>query len=51
MTTHFPPLIDKPTSAAESAFAATPQRFVAGVPIPPKLPTQVWINEPKEVAR
>jgi len=31
-----------------NAFAAHPQRFVRGAPIPPKLPTQVWINQPKE---
>lgn len=30
-----------------SAFAAHPQRFVRGVPSPPKLPTEVWINQPK----
>ena len=31
-----------------AAFAAHPQRFVRGAPVPPKLPTQVWINQPKE---
>ena len=30
-----------------SAFAAHPQRFVRGVPCAPKLPTEVWINQPK----
>jgi putative transposase len=30
------------------AFAAHPQRFVRGTSTPPKLPTQVWINQPKE---
>jgi putative transposase len=29
------------------AFAATPQRFVRGVPIPPALPQAVWINKPR----
>jgi len=33
-----------------SAFDAHPERFVRGVPKPPVLPEQVWINEPKEVA-
>ena len=46
-----PELRQKRQQVLLQAFAATPQRFVAGVPIPPKLPTQVWINEPKEVAR
>lgn len=31
-----------------AAFAAHPQRFVRGTPTPPNLPTQVWINQPKE---
>ena len=30
-----------------TAFAAHPERFVAGVPRPPALPTEVWINKPK----
>jgi putative transposase len=29
-----------------TAFAAHPERFVAGVPRPPALPTAVWINKP-----
>ena len=29
------------------AFAATPERFVQGVPIPPALPQAVWINKPR----
>jgi putative transposase len=32
-----------------AAFAAHPQRFVRGTPTPPSLPTQVWINQPKEL--
>lgn len=31
-----------------AAYAAHPERFVRGLPVPPKLPTAVWINEPKE---
>ena len=30
------------------AYAAHPERFVRGIPVPPKLPTAVWINQPKE---
>lgn len=33
-----------------AAFAAHPLRFVRGEPTPAKLPTQVWINQPKEAA-
>jgi putative transposase len=29
------------------AFAATPERFVRGVPLPPALPQAVWINKPR----
>ncbi len=29
------------------AFAATPERFVRGAPIPPALPQTVWINKPR----
>ena len=31
------------------AFAATPERFVRGVPIPPALPQAVWINKPRSL--
>jgi len=31
----------------DSAFLAHPQRFKGKVPLPPKLPTAVWINPPK----
>ncbi len=30
-----------------AAFAAHPERFVAGQPRPPAVPTEVWINKPK----
>jgi putative transposase len=30
----------------EAAYAAHPERFVAGLPRPPALPTEVWINKP-----
>jgi len=32
------------------AFAATPERFVRGVPTPPALPAAVWINKPRTLA-
>jgi putative transposase len=31
-----------------AAFIANPDRFVRGVPSPPKLPAPAWINRPKE---
>ena len=31
------------------AFAATPERFVRGVPIPPALPQATWINKPRRL--
>jgi len=34
-------------AALRKAFAATPERFVRGVPIPPPLPQAVWINKPR----
>jgi putative transposase len=30
-----------------AAYAAHPERFVRGVPVPPELPNEVWINEPQ----
>jgi putative transposase len=33
-----------------AAYAAHPERFVKGLPIPPALPTAVWINPPKLAA-
>ncbi len=34
-------------AALRQAFAATPERFVRGVPTPPPLPQAVWINKPR----
>ena len=34
-------------AALQKAFAATPERFVRGVPKPPVLPREVWINKPR----
>ena len=36
-------------AALRKAFAATPERFVRGVPIPPPLPQAVWINKPRQL--
>jgi putative transposase len=37
------------TIVLEAAHRAHPERFVAGTPIPPALPTAAWINKPKSV--
>jgi putative transposase len=37
------------TVVLEAAHRAHPERFVAGTPIPPPLPTAAWINKPKSV--
>jgi putative transposase len=34
----------------QKAFAATPERFVRGMPVPPSLPQAVWINKPRTLA-
>ena len=36
-------------AALRKPFAATPERFVRGVPIPPPLPQAVWINKPRQL--
>jgi len=36
--------------ALRKAFAATPERFVRGLPTPPALPQAVWINKPRLLA-
>ena len=37
------------TIVLEAAQRAHPERFVAGIPSPPPLPTAAWINKPKSV--
>ena len=32
----------------DAAYAAHPERFVAGRPTPPKVPDEVWINRPRD---
>ena len=39
---------EKRALVLERAFENNPERFVRGLPKPPALPTQVWINKPKE---
>ena len=34
-------------AALRKAFEATPERFVRGMPTPPALPREVWINKPR----
>jgi hypothetical protein len=34
-----------------TAYAAHPERFSAGLPAPAAMPTAVWINPPKTLAR
>ncbi len=46
-------LYDERARVLATAFAANPQRFVRGLPLPPALPNAAWINPPctPEVAR
>ncbi len=37
---------DQRQQVLQAAYAAHPDRFVRGLPIPPDLPTEVWINRP-----
>ena len=38
------------TLVLRCAYAATPERFVRQLPVPPALPTAAWINPPKLLA-
>jgi len=40
---------EKRALVLQAAFEKNPDRFVRGVPQPPALPEQVWINKPKDV--
>lgn len=44
-------VLAKRQAVLDAAYAATPERFVAGRPRTPKLPSKVWINEPKPRAQ
>lgn len=39
-------VLDQRQQVLEAAYAAHPERFVHGLPKPPSLPTEVWINKP-----
>jgi putative transposase len=39
-------VLDRRQQVLEAAYAAHPERFVRGIPRPPSLPTEVWINKP-----
>ena len=39
-------VIDRRQKVLQAAYVAHPERFVRGVPKPPSLPTEVWINKP-----
>lgn len=39
-------VIDRRQKVLQAAYAAHPERFVRGVPKPPSLPKEVWINKP-----
>jgi len=41
---------EKRALVLRGAFERNPERFVRGLPRPPALPTQVWINKPKQPA-
>ena len=40
-------VIDRRQMVLQAAYAARPERFVRGLPKPPSLPTEVWINKPQ----
>jgi len=40
-------VIEQRQQVLQAAYAAHPERFVRGVPTPPSLPTEVWINRPQ----
>jgi putative transposase len=39
-------VLDRRQQVLQAAYAAHPERFVRGMPTPPSLPTEVWINKP-----
>ena len=39
-------VLERRQETLQAAYAAHPERFVRGVPRPPSLPMEVWINEP-----
>jgi putative transposase len=43
-------VLQKRQAVLQAAYQKTPQRFVNGLPLPPQLPSAVWINPPKVTA-
>ena len=41
---------EKRCAVLRSAYAKHPERFVKGIPSPPKIPEAAWINKPQEPA-
>jgi putative transposase len=39
-------VLERRQETLQAAYATHPERFVRGVPHPPSLPTEVWINKP-----
>ena len=48
---HAPRLLAQRQRVLDGAFSAHPERFVRRAPRPPDLPSQVWINPPKQEAK
>lgn len=48
---HTQTVLQKRQAVLHAAYQKTPQRFVMGLPVPPQLPSAVWINPPKPIAR
>lgn len=42
-----PALYQRRQAVLAAAYVAHPERFVRGLPQPPALPTEVWINPPE----
>ena len=40
-------VVEQRQQVLQAAYAAHPERFVRGIPRPPSLPTEVWINKPQ----
>ncbi|HEY9659243.1 MAG TPA: IS3 family transposase, partial [Allocoleopsis sp.] len=41
-----PLVIQHRQQVLQAAYQSHPERFVRGLPLPPALPTEVWINPP-----
>jgi hypothetical protein len=43
--------LDRRAAILDAAFLTHPERFPHGRPVPPSLPTEVWINKPQPTSR